>query len=82
MINVETRWHDAADDDRCIAWTREFDTRLRDYAQGVYVNFLSAEGEDRVKEAYSPEAWKRLVNLKKQWDPTNLFRMNQNIKPV
>ena len=82
MINVETRWHDAADDERCMAWTREFDSRLRDYAQGVYVNFLSAEGEDRVKEAYSPEAWKRLVELKKTWDPMNLFRMNQNIKPV
>ena len=46
------------------------------------MNFLSDEGEDRVKEAYTQEVWDRLVQVKKKYDPNNLFRMNQNIKPV
>jgi len=45
------------------------------------VNFLSDEGEERVKDAYTKEAWERLVQLKNIYDPTNLFRLNQNIKP-
>ncbi len=51
------------------------------YAQGVYVNFLSDEGENRVRDAYTQEVWDRLVQLKNTYDPNNLFRMNQNIKP-
>jgi FAD/FMN-containing dehydrogenase len=39
-------------------------------------------GEDRAKEAYTPEVWNRLVEVKNKWDPNNLFRMNQNIKPT
>jgi len=45
------------------------------------VNFISEESESRVKEAYTPEVWNRLVKVKTEWDPENLFRMNQNIKP-
>jgi hypothetical protein len=45
-----------------------------------YVNFLS-EGENRAKEAYTPRVWNRLVEVKRNWDPQNLFRINQNIKP-
>jgi hypothetical protein len=56
-------------------------TATQPFAKGVYVNFLSQEGEDRVKEAYTPEVWQRLVNVKKKWDPNNLFRINQNIRP-
>jgi FAD/FMN-containing dehydrogenase len=48
---------------------------------GVYVNFLTQEEIDRIPAAYRPEVWKRLVQLKNKWDPKNLFRMNQNIKP-
>ena len=59
----------------------DFHSATQDYAQGVYVNFLSEEGEKRVKEAYTPDVWKRLVSVKNTWDPKNLFRMNQNIKP-
>jgi FAD/FMN-containing dehydrogenase len=39
-------------------------------------------GEDRAKEAYTPETWNRLVEVKNRWDPNNLFRLNQNIKPI
>ena len=47
---------------------------------GVYVNYLGEEGEDRVKAAYGRN-YERLVALKNKYDPTNLFRHNQNIRP-
>ncbi len=55
---------------------------LRPYADGVYVNFLAEEGEQRVHEAYPPATYARLVALKNRYDPTNLFHLNQNIKPT
>jgi FAD/FMN-containing dehydrogenase len=81
VLNIHTRWREAADDERCLAWAREFHRATEPFAHGVYVNFLSDEGEARVKAAYTPEVWDRLVRLKAKHDPQNLFRMNQNIKP-
>ena len=52
---------------------------------GVYVNYLGQEadeGAERLKAAYGPEKYQRLVTLKNTYDPTNLFRLNQNIKPT
>jgi FAD/FMN-containing dehydrogenase len=51
------------------------------FEKGVYVNNLGEEGEDRVREAYG-ENYERLVDLKDKYDPTNLFRLNQNIRPT
>ena len=82
VLNIHTRWRDAADDEQCLAWARDFHRATEPFAQGVYVNFLSDEGEDRVKQAYTPEVWNRLVEVKNKWDPNNLFRMNQNIEPT
>jgi len=48
----------------------------------VYVNFLGEEGRDRVRSAYGPETYDRLAALKARFDPTNLFRSNQNIPPA
>jgi FAD/FMN-containing dehydrogenase len=81
LLNIHTRWRDVADDDRCLEWAREFHDATRPYSQGVYVNLLSEEGKDRVREAYTAEVWDRLVRVKKTWDPENIFRMNQNIPP-
>lgn len=55
---------------------------LRPYADGAYVNFLADEGEQRIRDAYSPATYARLAALKKRYDPTNLFHLNQNIQPA
>jgi hypothetical protein len=81
VLNIHTRWQEAADDEKCLKWARKFHERTQNFAKGVYVNFLSQEGEDRIKEAYTGEVWDRLVEVKNKWDPENRFHMNQNIKP-
>jgi FAD/FMN-containing dehydrogenase len=81
VLNVHTRWEDSAQDEECIAWAREFADATSPLATGgVYVNFIS-EGEERVRAAYGVN-YDRLVELKNKYDPTNLFRLNQNIKPT
>jgi Berberine and berberine like len=52
----------------------------RVFTAGAYVNFMEEEGEDRVRESYRGN-YDRLVQIKRRYDPTNLFRLNQNIKP-
>lgn len=81
VLNIHTRWQDASDDEKCLAWAREFHENTQEFAKGVYVNFLSQEGDDRIKEAYTTEVWNRLVKLKDNWDPENRFHTNQNIRP-
>ncbi len=58
--------------------------QLRPFSSGgVYVNYqMGDEGEDRLRAAYGAEKYERLVALKDKYDPTNLFRLNQNIKPT
>ena len=82
LLNIHTRWDEAEDDEKCISWAREFFESTKQFANGVYVNFLSDEGEERVKDAYTKDVWDRLVRLKNKYDPVNVFRMNQNIKPL
>jgi FAD/FMN-containing dehydrogenase len=73
---------DPANNDRIIAWAREYWDALHPYsAGGAYVNFMMEEGEDRVKATYR-ENYERLVAIKNNYDPTNFFRVNQNIKPT
>ena len=81
VLNIHTRWRNASDDYKCLAWVREFHKLTEEFSQGVYVNFLSDEGEARVKDAYTKEVLERLVQVKNKYDPNNIFRMNQNIKP-
>jgi Berberine and berberine like len=62
-------------------WVNGLADALRQDDQGAYVNFLSDEGEERIRAAYPGETWDRLVAVKRRYDPTNLFRLNQNIPP-
>ncbi len=63
------------------AWVTEFAATLRQGDAGTYVNFLGEEGQARVRQAYPGSSWDRLVAIKHRYDPTNLFRLNQNIPP-
>ena len=82
VMNVHGRWESAAEDERCIAWAREFFAKSQPFASGgAYINFLTEDETDRVAFAYG-KGYDRLVELKKKYDPTNFFRMNQNIRPT
>ena len=75
-------WEDAAADAENIEWAKAFRRDIAQYATGgVYLNFIGDEGEDRVRAAYGEEKYIRLAGIKGEWDPTNVFRGNQNIKP-
>jgi FAD/FMN-containing dehydrogenase len=80
--DVISQWNDPAEAAGHIQWTREFWNAVEPFASGeVYVNHLDAEEAGRITGAYSRN-YQRLVALKNKYDPTNLFRMNQNIKPT
>lgn len=81
-MNVHGRWSDPAMDAQCIAWARNIYETVRPHAiEGVYVNFLTEEETHRVQHAYGSN-YNRLVEIKNRYDPINLFRMNQNIRPT
>ena len=79
------QWLDPGESERHVRWTRELWQALRPYATGgVYVNDIGREadeGADQVRAAYGAN-YQRLAELKQKYDPTNLFRHNQNIKPA
>ena len=82
VMNVHTRWDDPADDARCIAWARDFFKDAAPYASGgVYVNFMPQDEGERTADAYGPN-YQRLAQIKATYDPDNLFRTNQNIRPA
>ncbi|HSL65943.1 MAG TPA: FAD-binding oxidoreductase, partial [Gaiellaceae bacterium] len=64
------------------AWVTELAHELRQEDDGAYVNFLGEEGEERVRAAYPGATWDRLAAVKRRYDSTNLFRLNQNIPPA
>jgi FAD/FMN-containing dehydrogenase len=80
---VVSEWLDPAENARNIAWAREsYDVMRPCFAPGRYVNYLGDDdGEDAVAAAYGPN-YQRLRALKAKYDPTNLFHLNQNIRPV
>ena len=82
IMNVHGRWETPAEDDAGIAWAREVFQATAPFASsGVYVNFMTEDEKARVEAAYGSN-YKRLAEVKKQYDPANLFRTNQNIKPA
>jgi FAD/FMN-containing dehydrogenase len=81
-VNINAVWtEDDPEADRHIGWTRGFFDAMQAHAgDHVYVNFLGDEGADRVRQAYGAN-YERLLELKRAYDPTNFFRLNQNIAP-
>ena len=78
---ISAPWQDAEGQRRALAWVRGLQDSLRPHAGGVYVNNLEDEGEARVREAYGPN-YARLSRVKAQYDPRNVFHVNQNIPPA
>ena len=76
-------WADASADEENIAWTRGLSAAMKPWTTGrVYLNFLADEGQARIEAGFGPEKYARLRELKRKWDPQNLFRHNQNIPPA
>ena len=79
MVGVDP---DAANKEKIFAWAKDYWNALHPHsAGGAYVNFMMEEGDDRIRATYSKN-YDRLAKIKKRYDPANLFRVNQNIKPA
>jgi len=82
MVNVAA-FYEGPDDKRVReAWVADFVAALEQEDRGAYVNFLGDEGDERIRAAYPGSTWDRLVAVKARYDPTNLFRLNQNVPPA
>ncbi len=76
------QWADPAETDRNVDWTREFDRAMGEYAEaGVYVNFVGDPSASAIEAGFGPEKYARLVEIKRTYDPENVFRSNANISP-
>ena len=82
MVNIAALYENPEEKAMHEAWVADFASALLQSDQGAYVNFLGDEGEARIRAAYPGSTWDRLVAVKARYDPTNLFRLNQNIVPA
>src|SRR5215211_2241341 len=82
MVNLAAFYEGAEERTVREAWVGNFAAALRQDEGGAYVGFLGEEGEERIHEAYPQSTWERLEEIKGRYDPTNLFRLNQNIRPT
>jgi FAD/FMN-containing dehydrogenase len=81
-IAAEILWEDASLDERCREWSRAVMAEVAPFAsQGRYVNDVVESGEDVARSVYGDRKYERLVALKRAWDPDNVFRLNQNVRP-
>ena len=83
MLSIDAIWDDPADTDRCIAWARTFWNEMQRHSNGMtYFNFpgLLEEGDQMMRDSFGGN-YQRLADLKAKYDPTNQFRLNQNIRP-
>ncbi|WP_248962565.1 FAD-binding oxidoreductase [Sphaerisporangium perillae] len=82
MVNLAAFYEGLEDRPIREAWIADFAETLRQSDSGAYVNFLGDESIDRVRAAYPGSTWNRLTEIKAEYDPTNFFRLNQNIPPA
>jgi FAD/FMN-containing dehydrogenase len=81
VVNLPAGWMDPAETEKNISWVREFSDALRPLGTGeAYTNFMGGDDLDRVRAAYGPNL-ERLTEVKRRWDPDNVFRANLNITP-
>jgi FAD/FMN-containing dehydrogenase len=81
-FGIESLWDEPQLDDACRSWTRNAMADIQPYATaGTYVNDVVETGEDVARSIYGDAKYDRLVELKRAWDPDNVFRLNQNIRP-
>lgn len=81
-VNVIASWTDPADDGASITWARELYAAIEPSLDGAYVNFLGAEGTERVRAAYGAATYARLARVKARLDPHNLLQLNHNVLPA
>jgi FAD/FMN-containing dehydrogenase len=82
VMNAHARWREPSMDNACIGWARKLFEAAAPHAAGTaYVNFMPADETDRVEKAYG-QNYSRLSQTKRRYDPSNLFRMNQNVRPA
>ena len=82
VVHPFVLWENASDDRAHIGWGKGISTAMKRYTTGgVYLNFIGDEGGDRVRAAYG-HSYDRLARVKAMYDPENIFRGNQNIKPA
>jgi FAD/FMN-containing dehydrogenase len=81
MVNVAAMYENPADTPENRDWARSLSEALAQGEPSGYVGFYGDESEDRVRAAYPGPTWDRLVEVKRRYDPTNLFRLNQNVRP-
>jgi hypothetical protein len=82
MAHPIAAWQDPAQTELHLDWVRRFSEAFAPFTTGgVYLNFEPDEGEERVRAGYGADKYAKLVALKDKWDPGNLFRVNQNIRP-
>jgi FAD/FMN-containing dehydrogenase len=82
MLNVAALFENVEDRPKYEGWVQEFADEMQQDDRGAYVNFLEDEGPERVRAAYPGATWDRLREIKRRYDPDNLFRLNQNIPPA
>jgi len=77
---ITSEWTDPAETGQNVQWARDFWAAMRPFeSEAAYVNYLDADEQDRIRASYAGGTYERMVALKKQYDPRNLFRHNQNI---
>ena len=83
ILNIVGMCVDPRQTEETIAWTRECYHEIEPFGDRAgYLNFLGDDGQERIAAAYGPAKFRRLTELKRKFDPTNLFRVNQNITPA
>jgi FAD/FMN-containing dehydrogenase len=85
MLGIASMWLDTpagqSEAGRHRAWTEALWRNLKPRSVGAYVNFMGDEAQESVRDAYPPATYRRLAEIKRRYDPTNLFRSNWNIPP-